>query len=95
MTVARFVSVVTETSNCFFGCVAETQNFGFFCGNGQVEINEEDEKALAAFMSKDNSAQRTLGDIILQKIREKDAEVSVGSVPFNCHFSGYLEWQSI
>ncbi|GJN09018.1 hypothetical protein PR202_ga26985 [Eleusine coracana subsp. coracana] len=41
---------------------------------GEVEINEEDEKALAAFMSKDKFAQRTLGDIILQKIREKDAE---------------------
>jgi hypothetical protein len=56
-----------------------------------VEINEEDEKALAAFMSKGNSAQqRTLGDIILQKIREKDAEVSAGSIPFNCHFSDTL-----
>jgi hypothetical protein len=54
-----------------------------------VEINEEDEKALAAFMSKGNSAQRTLGDIILQKIRE-DAEVSAGSIPFNCHFSDTL-----
>ncbi|KAL5674712.1 hypothetical protein ACJX0J_010843, partial [Zea mays] len=43
-----------------------------------VEINEEDEKALAAFMSKDKAAERTLGDIILQKIREKDAEVATG-----------------
>uniref|UniRef100_A0A804M847 Bystin n=1 Tax=Zea mays TaxID=4577 RepID=A0A804M847_MAIZE len=45
---------------------------------GEVEINEEDEKALAAFMSKDKAAERTLGDIILQKIREKDAEVATG-----------------
>ncbi|XP_062227168.1 bystin-like isoform X2 [Phragmites australis] len=44
----------------------------------EVEINEEDEKALAAFMSKDKAADLTLGDIILQKIREKDAEVSTG-----------------
>ncbi|CAN6250693.1 unnamed protein product [Urochloa humidicola] len=43
---------------------------------GEVDINEEDEKALAAFMSKDKAAELTLGDIILQKIREKDAEVS-------------------
>ncbi|TKW23857.1 hypothetical protein SEVIR_3G014600v4 [Setaria viridis] len=42
---------------------------------GEVEINEEDERALAAFMSKDKAAELTLGDIILQKIREKDAEV--------------------
>ncbi|TVU16625.1 hypothetical protein EJB05_40198 [Eragrostis curvula] len=48
---------------------------------GEVEINEEDEKALAAFMSKENSAERTLGDIILQKIREKDAEVSAEGRP--------------
>ena len=48
----------------------------------QMEINEEDEKALAAFMSKDKAAERTLGDIILQKIREKDAEVSAGVYAF-------------
>jgi len=47
-----------------------------------VEINEEDEKALAAFMSNDKAAERTLGDIILQKIREKDAEVSAGADAF-------------
>ncbi|OEL16857.1 RNA polymerase II transcription factor B subunit 2 [Dichanthelium oligosanthes] len=48
---------------------------------GEVEINEEDEKALAAFMSKDKAAELTLGDIILQKIREKDAEVSTEGRP--------------
>ncbi|XP_062227166.1 bystin-like isoform X1 [Phragmites australis] len=47
----------------------------------EVEINEEDEKALAAFMSKDKAADLTLGDIILQKIREKDAEVSTEGRP--------------
>lgn len=45
-----------------------------------MEINEEDEKALAAFMSKDKAAERTLGDIILQKIREKDAVVATGGM---------------
>ncbi|KAL5231095.1 hypothetical protein ABZP36_029871 [Zizania latifolia] len=44
---------------------------------GVPEIDEEDEKALAAFMSKDTSFKRTLGDIILEKIRQKDAEVSI------------------
>lgn len=48
---------------------------------GEVEIDDEDEKALAAFMSKDKAAERTLGDIILQKIREKDAEVSAEGRP--------------
>ncbi|XP_066344974.1 bystin-like isoform X2 [Miscanthus floridulus] len=48
---------------------------------GEVEINEEDERALAAFMSKDKAAERTLGDIILQKIMEKDAEVATEGRP--------------
>ncbi|KQJ85337.1 bystin [Brachypodium distachyon] len=48
---------------------------------GVAEIDEEDEKALAAFMSKDTSSKRTLGDIILQKIREKDATVSAEGRP--------------
>ncbi|KAM0889629.1 hypothetical protein ACQ4PT_027580 [Festuca glaucescens] len=46
---------------------------------GVPEIDEEDEKALAAFMSKDTSSKQSLGDIILQKIREKDATVSTGA----------------
>ena len=51
-----------------------------------MEINEEDERALAAFMSKDKAAERTLGDIILQKIMEKDAEVATGAYAFfNCY----------
>jgi essential nuclear protein 1 len=29
-------------------------------------------------MSKDTSSKRSLGDIILEKIREKDAEISTG-----------------
>ncbi|XP_051220889.1 uncharacterized protein [Lolium perenne] len=46
---------------------------------GVPEIDEEDEKALAAFMSKDDtSSKQSLGDIILQKIRDKDATVSTG-----------------
>ncbi|SPT20944.1 unnamed protein product [Triticum aestivum] len=48
---------------------------------GVPEIDEEDEKALAAFMSKDTSSKRSLGDIILQKIREKDATVSTEGRP--------------
>uniref|UniRef100_A0A453AKL1 Uncharacterized protein n=2 Tax=Aegilops tauschii subsp. strangulata TaxID=200361 RepID=A0A453AKL1_AEGTS len=47
---------------------------------GVTEIDEEDEKALAAFMSKETSSKRSLGDIILQKIREKDATISTYSL---------------
>eukprot|EP00268_Persea_americana_P023263 TRINITY_DN2290_c0_g2_i5.p1 TRINITY_DN2290_c0_g2~~TRINITY_DN2290_c0_g2_i5.p1 ORF type:complete len:504 (+),score=90.82 TRINITY_DN2290_c0_g2_i5:72-1514(+) len=40
------------------------------------EIDEEDEKVLAAFMSKDAGPQRTLADLIIQRIKEKDAHVT-------------------
>ncbi|KAJ6794792.1 bystin [Iris pallida] len=43
---------------------------------GVVEIDEEDERVLAAFMSKDGGAQPTLADLIIQKIKEKDAAVT-------------------
>ena len=59
-----------------------------------MEINEEDERALAAFVSKDKAAERTLGDIILQKIREKDAEVATGAYAF-LTVTNYLELQSV
>ncbi|KAL5994478.1 hypothetical protein ACLOJK_024530 [Asimina triloba] len=39
------------------------------------EIDEEDEKVLEAFMSKDAGPQLTLTDLIIQRIKEKDAEV--------------------
>ncbi|KAJ8642808.1 hypothetical protein MRB53_004556 [Persea americana] len=42
------------------------------------EIDEEDEKVLAAFMSKDAGPQRTLADLIIQRIKEKDAQVTSG-----------------
>ncbi|XP_068656520.1 bystin [Aristolochia californica] len=40
------------------------------------EIDEEDERILSAFMSNDTGPQLTLADLIIQKIKEKDAEVS-------------------
>jgi essential nuclear protein 1 len=61
----------------YFECVANANLLLF----SQPEINEEDEKALAAFMSKDTSSNQSLGDIILQKIREKDATVSTEGRP--------------
>jgi len=44
-----------------------------------LDTNKFDEMVLAAFMAKDKAAECTLGDIILQKIREK---VATGAYAF-------------
>lgn len=41
----------------------------------EQEVNEEDEKALQMFMSKDHPVRRTLADIIMEKITEKQTEI--------------------
>lgn len=41
----------------------------------EQEVNEEDEKALQMFMSKDPPVKRTLADIIMEKITEKQTEI--------------------
>ncbi|XP_071804328.1 bystin-like [Asterias amurensis] len=41
-----------------------------------IEIAEEDERALERFMAKDAPARRTLGDIIMEKLTEKQTEVA-------------------
>ncbi|XP_038971082.1 bystin-like isoform X1 [Phoenix dactylifera] len=43
---------------------------------GEVEIDEEDEKVLAAFMPGSAGSQPTLADLIIQKIKEKDSAVT-------------------
>lgn len=40
-----------------------------------IEINEEDEKAMQLFMNKDGKPQRTLADIIMESITEKKTEL--------------------
>lgn len=52
--------------------------FGCYFLNTQEEIDEDEEKLLEAFLSKDAGQQRTLADIIIEKIKEKDANVSSG-----------------
>ncbi|KAJ8490276.1 hypothetical protein OPV22_011997 [Ensete ventricosum] len=42
---------------------------------GEVEIDEEDDKVLAAFMSTKSGPQLTLADIIVLRIKEKEADV--------------------
>ncbi|XP_057807495.1 bystin-like isoform X2 [Salvia miltiorrhiza] len=59
---------------------SETQSqFGQW--NFEDDINEEEEKLLDAFLSKDDRPERTLADIIVEKIKEKDAQVSSGAQP--------------
>ncbi|XWS28520.1 hypothetical protein CRYUN_Cryun25bG0076800 [Craigia yunnanensis] len=56
-----------------FGGFSETQSQ---FGNYEEEIEEEDEKLPEAFLSKDAGPQRTLADLIIQKIKENDANVA-------------------
>lgn len=61
-----------------FDGFSETQSqFGQW--NAEDDINEEDEKLLDSFLSKDDGPQRTLADIIVEKIKEKDSQVSSGT----------------
>lgn len=55
-----------------------------------LEINEEDEKAIEKFMSRNPAPRRTLADIILEKITEKQTELDT-------HFSdaGSVQLQDI
>lgn len=46
----------------------------------QEEINEEDERIMEAFLSKEQGRQKTLADLIVQRIREKDASVASGTI---------------
>lgn len=55
-----------------------------------IEINEEDERALEMFMSSNPAPRRTLADIIMEKITEKQTELDT-------HFSdaGTLQMQDL
>lgn len=53
----------------------------------QEEIDEDDEKLLEAFLSKDARPQRTLADLIVDKIKENDAQVSSGFLLHIFYFS--------
>lgn len=41
-----------------------------------VEVNEEDEKAMMLFMNAEEPQRKTLADLILEKIRDKQTEIS-------------------
>ncbi|KAH1249756.1 Bystin [Glycine max] len=43
------------------------------------EINEEDERLMEAFALKEPGQQKTLADLIVQRIKEKDASVASGN----------------
>ncbi|KAE8712210.1 hypothetical protein F3Y22_tig00110260pilonHSYRG00099 [Hibiscus syriacus] len=61
-----------------FGGFSETQSQ---FGNYDEQIDEDDEKLLEAFLSKDVGPQKTLGDVIIQKIKENDAKVASETRP--------------
>lgn len=44
----------------------------------QDEINEEDERIMEAFLSREQGRQKSLADCIVKKIKEKDASVASG-----------------
>ncbi|KAL5730259.1 hypothetical protein ACHQM5_003104 [Ranunculus cassubicifolius] len=61
-----------------FGGFSETQSLynGF-----DEEVDEEEERIMEAFMSKDAGKQLTLADLIVSKIKEKDEQVSTEARP--------------
>ncbi|KAK6235251.1 hypothetical protein SCA6_010588 [Theobroma cacao] len=60
-----------------FGGFSETQSqFGNY-----EEIDEEDEKLLEAFLSRNAGPERTLADLIIQKIKESDANAASETRP--------------
>ncbi|XP_039018865.1 bystin-like [Hibiscus syriacus] len=61
-----------------FGGFSETQSQ---FGNYDEQIDEDDEKLLEAFLSKDAGPQRTLADVIIQKIKENDEKVASETRP--------------
>ncbi|XP_030461043.1 bystin [Syzygium oleosum] len=61
-----------------FAGFSETQSqFGSY----DEEIDEDDEKLLEAFLTKGAGPQRTLADLIVEKIKEKDATVASEARP--------------
>ncbi|KAI5650377.1 hypothetical protein M9H77_36382 [Catharanthus roseus] len=63
-----------------FGGFSETRS-QFGGGWDEDEIDEDDEKLLESFMSMDSRPQRTLADIIVERITEKHAQVSSEARP--------------
>lgn len=46
----------------------------------QDQVNEEEVRLVEAFLSADNHPELTLADIIIGKLKEKDAQVSSGFI---------------
>ncbi|ONK80746.1 uncharacterized protein A4U43_C01F21250 [Asparagus officinalis] len=73
-------SVVDEEEEDVDGFDGFSETQSLYDG-GLQEIDEEDEKLLATFMSENAGPQMTLADVIIQKIKEKDAEVASEARP--------------
>nr|DAD44083.1 TPA_asm: hypothetical protein HUJ06_002313 [Nelumbo nucifera] len=66
-----------EDIDAFDGFSETLSQYGAY----EEEIDEDEERLLEAFMSKDAKPQFTLADLIIKKIKEKDAEVSSEARP--------------
>lgn len=72
-----------QTSRDLLGILAQDSdqdddNDGSLCGSDyqeEIKISEEDEKALEAFMCKNPAQRVTLGDVIKEKLTEKQTEI--------------------
>ncbi|XP_061355484.1 bystin [Gastrolobium bilobum] len=60
-----------------FAGFSETQSH--FNGH-EEEINEDDERLIEAFLAKEQGGQKTLADLIVERIKEKDASVDASVV---------------
>ncbi|RDX63397.1 Bystin [Mucuna pruriens] len=75
-----------------FAGFSETQSQ--FAGY-EEEINEEDERLMEAFLSKEPGQQKTLADLIVQRIKEKDASVASGNTRLHFIFLIlFLVWEN-
>lgn len=50
------------------------------------EIDEEDERIMEAFLSKEPGCQKSLADIIVERIKEKDVSVASGDIKLHFIF---------
>lgn len=64
----RFPFILSNLSSCLAHETHVIENLT----KTQEEINEDEEKLLEAFFSKDAGPQQTLADVILRKIKQKD-----------------------
>jgi hypothetical protein len=74
----QFFFPLMEVSIRVFNLILKPTIASFFLFLVMQEIDEEDERVLEAFLRKDAGPQCTLADIIVEKIKQKDAKAASG-----------------